>query len=288
MKENESLFICPICRGYMTVSEFTSLNCSEGHTFDLAKQGYVNFLNQRVQTKYGKKFFEARREFFVHSDFYAPLQRAISEIAIESIVNKKQPITILDTGCGEGTYLQSVTKDMRITTDATVVGVGVDISKEGIIFAARSYDKHIWTVADLSQMPFQEKQFELILNIFSPSNYKEFHRLLSEDGAVIKVVPEENYLRELRTILFASREKQRYSNQEIVTRFKDNFQTVKEQRVTYTKTINEPLLHTFLEMTPLAWSSDKEKRLRFLEMKKISMTVDARILVGKKHASPDE
>lgn len=273
----QSFFVCPICQADMYVKELKSLVCAQGHTFDFAKQGYVNFLNHPVQSKYGKDFFEARRTLLCESDFYTPLQKAVSEAVYKCIGEKDESVPILDAGCGEGTYLHNVTANLSKALSQEVIGVGVDLSKEGIIVAARNYDKHIWTVADLANMPFRDDQFAMILNVFSPSNYKEFHRLLKKDGIVLKVVPEENYLQELRAYAFHSR----YSNEEIVTRFTEQFQIVEEKRITYTTTLAAPLLQTFLAMTPLAWSMEEEKREQFLEQDTVSMTVDASILIGK-------
>lgn len=254
IEQHENIFACPICQKDMRVTGLKSIRCEKGHTFDFAKQGYVNFLNQPIHTKYGKDFFEVRKILLSESGFYTPLQHALSEIVADITLGKEEEISILDTGCGEGTYLHHITNHLRRSCAKKVVGVGVDISKEGIIAAARNYDQHIWTVADLANMPFHDKQFTMILSIFSPSNYEEFLRLLKQDGVVIKVVPEKNYLKELRTYLFHSDKKREYSNEEILTRFREHFPHGESKRITYTKTLEQPLLSPFFAMSPLAWS----------------------------------
>lgn len=59
----------------------------------------------------------------------------------------------------------------------------------------------------MAKSPFGDQSFHIILNILSPSNYKEFKRLLVQDGLVIKVVPRPDYLKELREVLYDDMEK---------------------------------------------------------------------------------
>lgn len=75
-----------------------------------------------------------------------------------------------------------------------VAAVGIDISKEGILLAAKGYPEMIWSVADLAACPFADGKFYAIVNILSPANYLEFKRILNEDGVFIKVMPQEGYL----------------------------------------------------------------------------------------------
>ncbi|MEH6944579.1 SAM-dependent methyltransferase, partial [Bacillus sp. JJ722] len=81
-------------------------------------------------------------------------------------------------------------------------------------------------IQDLANTPFKAQQFDVILNILSPSNYAEFNRLLKDDGLVIKVVPRADYLIELREALFDPSSKQSYSNAETVELFHANFHNV--------------------------------------------------------------
>ncbi|MBA5735303.1 rRNA (guanine-N1)-methyltransferase, partial [Escherichia coli] len=73
-----------------------------------------------------------------------------------------------------------------------------------------------WTVADLANCPNQAETADVILNILSPSNYVEFKRLLKKDGFLLKVVPEANYLRELREFIYVD-EKSSYSNESVTS-----------------------------------------------------------------------
>jgi 23S rRNA (guanine745-N1)-methyltransferase len=133
------------------------------------------------------------------------------------------------------------------------LAIGVDISKEGINSAAMDYPNAIWCVSDIANCPFANNQFNFILNILSPANYSEFQRMISDDGMVIKVIPESDYLKELRDILYEGTNKQDYSNDNTLDVFRGNFVLTDVERVRYSfplnKTLIEPLLHVGRSVT---------------------------------------
>lgn len=265
MKEQQQLFHCPVCRSEMKIDDNGTLRCLNHHSFDIAKQGYVNFLTKPVHSMYNKDLFESRNEI-INSGLYNPVHEKIAGL-LASNMNY-----ILDTGCGEGTHLVKITEKLEFD----IVSVGIDISKEGIITAAKHYDQKIWCVGDLANSPFQEESFDCILNFLSPANYDEFKRLLKPKGKVIKVVPQEGYLQELRKQAFAQSEKEKYSNEQTVNRFKDYFLKVEVHRITYTKQMAQTLVPKLLEMTPLGWHVTNGKDLDINEI-----TIDLDILVGQ-------
>lgn len=277
----ETIFACPICKSSMKVMDFKSLICSNYHTFDFAKQGYMNLTTHSVNTKYTKGLFEARRKLITEGAFYKPLSHAIAKIINDHLVKTKEIISILDTGCGEGSHLSNICDIVRSNFFKSVVGVGIDISKEGIMVASKNYSNKIWAVADLANTPFKNKQFDVILNILSPSNYAEFDRLLKSDGIVIKIVPQSGYLKELREHLFDKTEKQIYSNSETVEKFKESFQFVESSRLSYTMNLNKSSIEWLVQMTPLTWSTAEERITSFLNKDSAQITVDLDILIGK-------
>ncbi len=277
----ETIFACPICNSSMRVAQFKSLICPNHHTFDFAKQGYMNLTTQSANTKYSKGLFEARRKLITEGAFYKPLNHAISRIINEHVGKTKELISILDMGCGEGSHLTNICDIVWSNIYGRVVGIGIDISKEGILLASKNYSNKIWAVADLAKTPFKNKQFDVILNILSPSNYAEFNRLLKPNGLVIKVVPKSGYLKELREHFFRQLEKQNYSNSETVERFKQSFQCGESVRLNYTMDLNKSSLEWLVQMSPLTWSITEKRINSFLNKKSAQITVDVDILVGK-------
>ena len=279
VSENDYIFKCPLCGSNLSVMELKSLICQNRHTFDFTKQGYLNFMTHTVKTKYDRELFEARRSLMAEVGFFEPVVTEISK-SIENHASLKQnkKLVVLDTGCGEGTHLASICAKIN----KPIVGIGIDIAKDGIIVAAKNYANQIWSVADLAQSPFNDHQFDVILNILSPSNYAEFSRLLKDDGVVIKIVPQSGYLKELREAFYEDSDKQTYSNKETVEHFEENFQLINRSRVTYSIHLDKVTLHALLKMTPLTWSLTEEKIQAYIATSSSVITVDLELLIGEK------
>jgi len=259
---NIGLFVCPICQKTMGVYDQGRLTCTMNHSFDIAKQGYVNMLTHSSASKYSKDLFESRKTI-IESGLYDPLEEKIAALI-------GQAKSVLDTGCGEGSHLA------RIMAGKDGIGVGIDIAKEGIVAAARHYPEQIWCVGDLAKSPFAKDRFDVILNILSPANYEEFKRLLKADGCVVKVVPQSGYLQQLRAQFYADSAKETYSNEQTVERFRESFPNVTVERVTYTIPLALPLVPALLEMTPLGWHKAQQ-----VEINVSKITIDVDILVGR-------
>ena len=263
MQAHEAMFACPICTQRVSIEDGGTVACPANHSFDIAKQGYINFLTKPVQSMYSKELFDARHEI-ITSGLYDRLQERLAELAVGT--------HFLDTGCGEGSHLSRIAAKIPGST-----GVGIDIAKEGILAAAKFHPGLLWCVGDLANSPYNGESFDTIFNILSPANYDEFKRLLKPDGKVIKVVPQEGYLKELRQQAFSDSEKESYSNEQTVARFKESFAKVEEERLTYTKPLPRELVPKLMEMTPMGWHIEKKENIVLTEI-----TIDVTILVGCK------
>lgn len=266
------LFRCSLCKSPMKVVDLKSLVCTRNHTFDFAKQGYVNMLNRSINSQYDKELFTARQKMIMDSHLFTPLHKKITEIILENIAPRKKEMIIFDAGCGEGSHLQRILEECG---NENIVGIGLDIAKEGIIMAARNYKNSIWLVGDLANTPMADASCDVIINILSPANYSEFKRMLSPNGIVIKVVPRDHYLKQLREVLFDDSNKKTYQNDDIVSHFNSNFRLLNMQNLKFTAEISENEFMNLLQMTPLAWNLSKKKIKRISEI-----TIDLDILVG--------
>ena len=263
LQQHKDIFICPICKESIQINDTGKMYCINNHSFDVAKQGYVNLMTKPVASMYSKELFESRQQI-ITSGLYDEVQHAIAQLLSGEQV-------ILDTGCGEGSHLERICEQLPSS-----VGVGIDLSKEGIIAAAKHYGNKIWCVGDLANSPFQAGSFTTILNFLSPANYDEFKRLLVPGGKVIKVVPQSNYLQQIRVQAFADSAKETYSNEQTVSRFKESFSKVKVIRITYTKPIETALVPKLLEMTPMGWHIQNHDTIQITDI-----TIDVDILVGE-------
>ncbi|MBL4954359.1 methyltransferase domain-containing protein [Neobacillus sp. YIM B02564] len=271
------VFSCPLCNSPMAVTHLKSLICLNNHTFDFAKQGYVNMMTRSAHSHYDKKLFKARQKIIMESNLYTSLHQKISEVINEKIHASTGEIIILDAGCGEGSHLQRILDKGK---NGTITGLGVDISKEGIRMAASNYKESIWLVGDLAHPPISAQSCHIILNILSPANYKDFKRILVSDGLIVKVVPRTNYLKELRKALFDDMDMKTYKNDETVSLFNQHFQLVNMIHLSYTKKLPQSDLSKLVQMSPLAWNSKKEQIDKFTNQVFSEITVDLDILVG--------
>ncbi|WP_201008382.1 putative RNA methyltransferase [Paenibacillus glycanilyticus] len=277
-EKHQEIFRCPLCKESMQVIHLQSLVCSNQHCFDIAKQGYVNLLSRGISTKYDKKNFEYRR-LFSKDGLFDPLYGAVSRI-IMNHHSSNEPVRMLDAGCGEGSHLDNIQTEINRIKPMDLLAVGIDISKEGIRFAATGNPSSIWCVADIANCPFSSQKFKFILNILSPANYTEFQRLLSNHGLVIKVVPDQDYLKELREILYLRSDKQTYSNSLTINHFNKHFNLIDAGSVRYQVNLSEQLIEPLLGMTPLSWGTSEERIEKILQLNLKQVTMDFKVLIG--------
>ena len=263
-------FACPICQENLTLVE-NSLKCKNRHSFDMAKFGYVNLAPQIKQSaNYDKENFQ-NRQLILEAGFYQAILEAISDL----LSNSESAKTILDIGCGEGFYSRKLQESH---SDKTFYAF--DISKDSVQIAAKSEPNWAvnWFVGDLARLPIKDASMDLLLDIFSPANYGEFRRVLSKNGILIKVIPTENHLKEIRQKIQDQLTKKDYSNQDIKNHFQEHFSILSSQTASLTKTITAEQLQALLSMTPLLFHVDQSK-IDWSDLTEI--TIEAEILVGK-------
>ena len=263
-------FACPICQENLTLLE-SSLKCCNRHSFDLAKFGYVNLAPQIKQSaNYDKENFQNRQQI-LEAGFYHAILEAISDL----LASSKNAKTILDIGCGEGFYSRKLQENHPEKTF-----YAFDISKDSVQIAAKSEPNWAvnWFVGDLARLPIKDASMDILLDIFSPANYGEFRRVLSKDGILIKVIPTENHLKEIRQKVQDQLTNKDYSNQDIKNHFQNNFTILSSKTASLTKPITAEQLQALLSMTPLLFHIDQSK-IDWSQLTEI--TIEAEILVGK-------
>lgn len=282
ISNNSQLFKCPVCGKEMNIVDSRSLACINKHCFDLSRKGYINLLLKANKSKYDKDMLESRN-IISKSGFFDPMLQQINDFILKHIsVTCSQRAFVLDAGCGEGSHLSRILAAIRNKSNAKLQGVGIDISKGGIRIATRDYAIIIWCVADLANLPFKDKEFDIILSILSPANYGEFGRVLKDNDILIKVVPESNYLIQLRRVFFDKTDKEFYSNEQVMKLFTKNFYLIGNQRISYEVELDETSFNHLLNMTPLTWNVDRGKMQKANKMRISKITADFRILCGKK------
>lgn len=211
-----SLFICPVCKEQLNNEEKT-YSCKNGHSFDKARQGYVNLLpvNKRHSSAPGdsREMVMSRRRF-LESGKYEIFSDMLNEIVTQISANR-QKITIVDCGCGEGYYdgrLCEYLDKLKINYSA----VGFDISKEAVKAAAGKYKQISFAVASAFDIPVTDNGADIALAVFSPMVEGEFCRILKDGGYLIYAVPGVRHLMGLKEAVY----EQPYENTEKDTVYK--------------------------------------------------------------------
>lgn len=172
--------------------------CVHGHTFNIARSGYVNLLqpqDRRSSTPGDSKDVVAARARLLDAGHGRSLLDALGT-AIETAVGPN-PRTLIDIGCGEGHFLGAL--QSRFACDAA----GVDISVAAIVAAARRQPACLWLVANADRrLPFGGASVHVALAITGRTHPAELARVLSPDGAFIAAVPAPDDQLELRELLY--------------------------------------------------------------------------------------
>lgn len=248
-------FLCPICGGILN-REGKSLRCESGHSFDIARQGYVHLLP--VQQKHSKNPGDTReqvlsRRTFLESGAYMPIVEAVRSAALKYV----QEGPVLDVGCGEGYYAVRVADALKAEL------VGLDISKEAVRCAAAQYKGHHWICGTAAHLPVGEKSVGLLMSMFALTLPEEYHRVLKNDGIFIQVLAAQDHLMGLKQIIYP----------EILLKEKDSvpelpgFRLVESIPVNFEFTAEGAQIGNLLSMTPHFWriSAEGARRLAATE-----------------------
>ena len=272
MNQHLQAFRCPYCHEAMVSAENHSVVCEKGHRFNISKKGTLHLMKQNANTDYDATLFQHRYEL-AQSGFFEPLLEAILPY-----ISENEEKFIVDIGCGEGSHLSWLSKRVKSPL------CGMDIAREGIHQASVHFgNQAFFFLGDLANLPFSDESCGTLLNILTPSNYQEFMRVLAPGGSLIKVIPGNDYLAQLRQQLYRSNpEKQTYSNADILERVQSECPQVTFEEVRYTVNLTDATYRHLLEMTPLYWGATPEDKSYSNEHPLATVTVHYIIAVVKK------
>ncbi len=199
-----SILICPLCSTGLVKME-RAFVCDNSHSFDISREGYVNFLAaagrpSRLQGDV-QEMLQSRRRFLSAGvyDFLIEQIDAVASSMFHPLAEREA--VVLDAGCGEGYYLRRLREQMaaRGAAGEGPGWYGFDISKDAIRMAARADAAARYFVQDVyTAIPMRDASVALLLNVFAPRNFKEFARILSNDGLCLVAMPTAEHLQELR------------------------------------------------------------------------------------------
>ena len=230
--------LCPICGAPLAKGE-KALVCPSHHSFDIARQGYVNLLP--VQQKHSQDPGDTReqvlsRRAFLDTGTYAPILEALIEAAREYGASGE----LLDVGCGEGYYCAGLSQALGLPL------TGVDISKEAVRAAAARYKGPNWLCATAAHLPVGDERVGLLTSLFALTLPEEFLRVLSPGGLYIQVVAAEDHLLGLKRIIYDRlTHKEKHTTQEL-----PGLTRLHSQQISFDFTLTKEQIPWLFAMTP--------------------------------------
>lgn len=264
-----SVFCCPVCGAALT-REARSLRCMAGHSYDFAKEGYVNLLpaNRRHSASPGddREMVTARTRF-LDGGWYAPLRARLCE-RVEQ--NSGLTPVLLDAGCGEGYYTAALCETVQRLGGRTA---GVDLSKAAARKAAKRCPSAEIAVSSVYRLPVQTASVDLLIDCFSPLATEEFARVLKPGGCFLYVVPGPKHLWELKSILYDAP----YENEEKREEY-SGFCLMGVEPVELSFTLRDKeSIQALFHMTPYTWKTPKHGAERLADRNELTVTAQFRI-----------
>jgi 23S rRNA (guanine745-N1)-methyltransferase len=227
------MLLCPV-RGcqLLLAREERRLACPRGHSFDVARSGYVNLLqpqDRRSKQPGDTVAAVAARRHLHDLGVTGPLLKAVAET-----IRAASGDVVFDAGCGDGFYLGSLAGQTGFEAH------GIDISIPAVDAAAKRYPGCEWIVANADRVvPYADRSFSIVLSITARMNAGEFRRVLRDDGLLLVALPAPDDLVELRG---AGRDRVART----LETFANGFTLVDQRRVTTVADLDAAAVHDVL------------------------------------------
>ena len=258
-----SPWVCPLCREEL-IGGPGHVACSNNHTFDVARQGYVNLLTaaQRRSRQPGdtKEMVDARRRFLA-TGAYDRISDAIAHVVQRAgtAAASRWPGAcprLVDIGCGEGHHTRRVDAALRSGIgglDPVELEVaGIDVAKAAVALAARAHPGGSYAVASAADIPLADESVDIAVNIFGPVIADELARVVRGDGTVVIAHPGPAHLSALRTLVYD--DPRPHEIKDPLRHASERFARVGTMTVTFPVVVFDgPLAQDLFAMTPYRW-----------------------------------
>lgn len=258
------MIVCPKCKQILRQKDHT-FYCENNHSYDIAKQGYVNLMLGNQKKSGDNALMIQARHAFLNKGYYACLKDALIELL--------QPFSVdflVDIACGEGYYTKCFSQVVNHC-------VGIDLSKEALKIASKHDKKTLYTLASIFDCPIKDEQCDAITHLFAPTPLTEIERCLKKEGIYIRVVANVHHLEEMKAVLYESI----YLNKVDVVE-SNQLSLIKTIDVSDQITLPKEDIETLFSMTPYYWKTPKlgSEALRALD--KLTTTIAFQIQVYQK------
>ncbi|MEQ1573214.1 MAG: putative RNA methyltransferase [Vicinamibacterales bacterium] len=174
-----------------------TLACASGHSYDVARSGYVNLL--QPQDRRSPRAGDSPEALRARADLLSAgvglsILNGFAERAAALDLDDTSVVT--DLGSGGGDLLARLARRRPIT------GIGIDISAPAADQAARRFPGLTWLVANADRrLPLVDGSVALVLSLHGRRNPKESSRVLAPGGFLLVGVPAPDDLIELRAVV---------------------------------------------------------------------------------------
>lgn len=183
---------CTVCGGSLTLDE-SRVVCAEGHSFDVARQGYLNLGASQKDARADSVSMVMAREAVQASGTFDGIADALCEVAAAVLHAHDGDALVADLAGGTGFYTARV-----LDHHGAAHGIVLDLSVPALKRAARTHSRVAAVGADLTRgVPLHDSSVDLVLNVFGPRNGAEMRRVLTPSGACVVVSPRADHLAEL-------------------------------------------------------------------------------------------
>ena len=265
-----SILHCPVCRSPLSQSGKSFL-CANRHSFDIAKEGYVNLLTSgKSGSDMGdNKAMAVSRRDFLNKGFYSILADAVID-SLRAHSDDGDPV--LDICCGEGYYTACAASALNRAF------YGFDLSRSMVRLAARRKCGASFFVANIASIPIADASVKAAFHLFAPFHAPEFRRILSAEGVLITAIPGRNHLFGLKSVLYDTP----YYNDEKEP-VADGLEVIDRIRVSseITMTSGEDI-HALFQMTPYYYHTPSEGMKRLDELKRLSTEIEFVLVIYRK------
>ena len=179
----------------MTGSE-GSARCTEGHSFDYARSGYLNLAPQGRGRVGDTAAMVRARDELLGTGHYQGIADAV--VAAARAGGATAPV-VAEIGSGTGYYLDAVVRALREADAGPQCGFGFDLSKPATALASRRHPGLRFAVADAEvAIPLLDSVADLVLSVFSPRPAAELGRVTRPGGELVVAFANRRHLERLR------------------------------------------------------------------------------------------
>jgi 23S rRNA (guanine745-N1)-methyltransferase len=277
LAEAVDLLRCPVCGGGLSESD-GALRCVDGHSFDIARQGYVSlFAGGGRRGEADSPEMVDAREAFLGAGHFVRLRDALAEEARAAAASG----AVLDIGAGTGYHLGRVLDALPER-----IGLGLDSSSAALRRAARAHPRVAAVGADAWQaLPLRDGVAALILSVFGPRNPAEMTRVLAPDGVLLALTPTTRHLHELvgpLGLLSVPEEKA----DRLDTQLAAHFSLAERRPIEYSMFLTRDEAAQIVRMGPSAWHVDEQTVAERLALLPDPLTVTASVSMSRYVRAP--